>query len=581
MGLTRRSFLATGSAAFALAARRSHARPRRTAGDDSTSAAPRRTTAPGSTPDEADLIFRGGPVLTSNDQAPRAEAVAVTRGIISAVGLASDVMAHKGPRTQLIDLKGHALAPGFFDVHMHTAFAIQDSWLDLGPATTKDVEGALAKLKAATASTPPGAWILGKLFDPSIMPGPPITMGLLDSVAPNHPVWILESNGHVAYANSKAFAAAGITDSTPDPPQGRYVRENGTLTGRVEEPPAYEPFSAKMPRPTPQEFADGVRRIFGRAAAAGCTCLHDCGLGSIAGAPDVDALSAIMRSDPPVRYSAFLVSSHMDTWLGMGLTPNSGNDRFRLTGIKLWSDGSNQAKTGYQREPYLNSTSVGSLNYTLEELTATMQRAHDLGWQLGVHANGDAAIDAVLQAYASVLTKTPRANHRHRIEHSSILHRDQMQKMKELAISPSFLIGHVYYWGRAFRDDILGPRRANLYDPCRSALEAGLRITLHSDYNVTPIAPLHFIETAVTRVMRDGGGVLNPDERITAQQALKAVTLDAAWQCRKDDITGSIEPGKCADFVVLEKDPTAVDPATIASIKVVETWLGGYKRQTS
>jgi predicted amidohydrolase YtcJ len=124
----------------------------------------------------------------------------------------------------------------------------------------------------------------------------------------------------------------------------------------------------------------------------------------------------------------------------------------------------------------------------------------------------------------------------------------------------------------------LGPQRANLLDPCRSALNAGMRISLHSDYNVTSVAPLGFIQTAVTRVMRDGGEVLNPNDRITVHQALKAVTLDAAWQCRKDDITGSIEPGKCADFAVLEKDPTAVDPTTIKSIKVVEIWLDGYKR---
>jgi predicted amidohydrolase YtcJ len=175
------------------------------------------------------------------------------------------------------------------------------------------------------------------------------------------------------------------------------------------------------------------------AAAAGCTSLHDVGLGSLFGAGDIEALTAVMRGDPPVRYSAFLVSNLMETWLGMGLTPNTGNDRFRLTGIKLWSDGSNQGLTGYQREPYLNSSSRGSLNYTLEQITETMQKAHDLGSQLGVHANGDAGIDTTLQAFASVLTKNPRKNHRHRIEHCSLLHEDQIQKMKELEISPSFL----------------------------------------------------------------------------------------------------------------------------------------------
>ncbi|MGH2602636.1 MAG: amidohydrolase, partial [Dehalococcoidia bacterium] len=313
----------------------------------------------------------------------------------------------------------------------------------------------------------------------------------------------------------------------------------------------------------------------------GCTGLHDCGLGMLGGPQDIEAVQRVMRTDPPIRYSAFLVSTHMQAWQAMGLTPNTGNDRFKLTGIKLWADGSNQGLTGYQRVPYLNSSSCGALNYTPEQITEGMQTAHDLGWQIGVHANGDAAIDVTLQAYETVLTKRPRNDHRHRIEHCSVLHADQIRTMARLGLSPSFLIGHVYYWGRAFRDAILGPERVNLYDPCASALAGGLRVSLHSDYDVTPIEPLRYIENAVTRVMRDGGDVLNPAERITVEQAIKAVTLDAAWQCRIDDVAGSLETGKRADLVILEKDPTAVDPSTIRSIAVMETWLDGARRYSA
>jgi len=149
--------------------------------------------------------------------------------------------------------------------------------------------------------------------------------------------------------------------------------------------------------------------------------------------------------------------------------------------------------------------------------------------------------------------------------------------MAKLGISPSFLIGHVHYWGRAFRDHILGPERVKLYDPCASALAHGLRISLHSDYNVTPIDPLRCVSNAVNRDMRDGGEVLNPAERITVRQALRAVTIDAAWQCRMDNVAGSLEAGKYADLVILDRDPFAVDAKAIGTVKVRETWSEGKR----
>lgn len=136
----------------------------------------------------------------------------------------------------------------------------------------------------------------------------------------------------------------------------------------------------------------------------------------------------------------------------------------------------------------------------------------------------------------------------------------------------------MYYWGKAFRDNILGPKRAALYDPCASALKGKLRISLHSDFNVTTIEPLRYIDNAVNRRMRDGGEVLNPDECISVEQALRAVTIDAAWQCRVDDIAGSLEPGKYADMVVLDRDPLTIDPAKVIELKVMETWLQGERR---
>jgi predicted amidohydrolase YtcJ len=271
----------------------------------------------------------------------------------------------------------------------------------------------------------------------------------------------------------------------------------------------------------------------------------------------------------------------MARWEAAGIKPGHGNDLLRVDGMKAWVDGSNQAYTGYQRSNYLGRDSRGTENYTLAQLTDVVRRAHRAGWQVGVHANGDAAIDTSIAAYETVLRETPRADHRHRIEHCSVLHPEQIARMQALGLSPSFLIGHVRWWGKAFRDRILGPERAQLYDPCASALKAGLRISLHSDWNVTPIDPLRCAEDAVARVMHEGGGVLGTDERIPVEAALRAITIDAAWQCRMDHIVGSLEPGKYADLALLERDPTAVGPTEIASIKVSETWLAGERRHVA
>jgi predicted amidohydrolase YtcJ len=337
----------------------------------------------------------------------------------------------------------------------------------------------------------------------------------------------------------------------------------------------------RMPLPSAAEMRGRVRRLFDRAASVGCTALHDCGIGLLAGTNDLALLQSVMEDDPPIRYRGMLIATHMDDWERMSVHPGRGDDRFRVHGIKAWSDGASQAYTAYQRDNYLGRDTRGALNYTPEQLTEGIRRAHRAGWQVGVHANGDAAIDTTLKAYETVLRETPRVDHRHRIEHCSVMHVEHLAKMRELGLSPSFLIGHIRWWGKAFRDRILGPERTRFYDPCASALRSGLRISLHSDWWVTPLEPLRYVEDAVTRIMHEGGEVFSADERIPVEAALRAVTIDAAWQCRMDDIVGSLEPGKLADLTLLERDPTAVSPTEIRRIKVSETWVSGERRHVA
>ncbi|MDI1244753.1 MAG: amidohydrolase [Rhodoferax sp.] len=527
----------------------------------------------------ADTLFLANNILTMSANTPRVEAIASRRGRIMAVGRRADLMGLKGKHTQVVDFGDQTVLPGFVDPHMHSNFCGLRPWLDVGPFTTADMDDARRKIAQAAAQAKPGDWVLGKMLDPSIMSGQPFSLQDLDRVSPHVPVFVLESNGHVAYANTKAFELAKVTKALPDPPQGRFMRDaSGELTGRLEEPPAFQPFVSVLPTPRPEEFVGFLRADLDDASKKGCTALHDCGIGGLYGEADLALIDKVMQGDPGVRYAGMLVSTHFKKWQQMGLRPGARSNRLTLNGIKAWSDGSNQGGSGYQRQPYLGSTNRGALNYTPEEIEHVIREAHQAGWQLGIHANGDAAIDVTLDAFQKATGQAGGHQLRHRIEHCSILHDDQIARMKAMGISPSFLIGHVHFWGRAFRDRLLGQERADRLDPCRSALDAGLRISLHSDYNVTPIDPLRCVQNAVLRDMREGGGILNEKERITVAQGLRAVTLDAAWQCHLDHVCGSLEPGKAADLVVLEKDPHKVAPDKIQDIRIHSTWLDGSKR---
>jgi predicted amidohydrolase YtcJ len=243
------------------------------------------------------------------------------------------------------------------------------------------------------------------------------------------------------------------------------------------------------------------------------------------------------------------------------------------------ADGSNQGFTGLQRDPYLNSEDRGLAYVQPDELTAVALERAQKGWHLAIHGNGDAAIDNILDTCDALrdagidLSKV-----RPRIEHCSILHDDQIARMKDLGVSASFLIGHVHYWGVAMRDDVFGPEKAQLLDRCHAVEQAGVGFTLHSDFMVTDPDPLHMIEMAVTRkTWKDPDYVLAPQERIPVETAIRAVTSEAAWQLFSEHEVGSLEVGKYADLVILEKDPRSVDPDQIKNIQILETWMDGKR----
>ena len=314
--------------------------------------------------------------------------------------------------------------------------------------------------------------------------------------------------------------------------------------------------------------------------------LCDQGTGLFQGVKELDLYAGLRDTNRmSVRFRYSLSQAIADKWDEAEVQWGDGDEWLRLTGWKIVSDGSNQGRTGLQREPFLNSAEKGIAYVDIDELNTAVEARLRAGWAVCVHANGDAAIDRVLDAFEQAQAQglEPSAS-RCRIEHCSILHDEQIVRMAKLGLSPSFLIGHVYYWGAALVDDIFGIEKASLLDRTGACEAQGIRWTIHSDDPVTEMNPLRCIENAVTRSMWRSSELLSPQECIPVEAALRAMTIDAAWQCHSDNEVGSLEVGKFADFVVLDEDPTKVDPQRLSEIKVLETWVNGqavYTRQSS
>ena len=530
--------------------------------------------------DKAELLVTGS-LITMDDSRPSADAMAVAGGRILAVGSRAELESFVGPGTRILEHKTGAILPGFVEPHLHlVTSALVFNGVDCSPYTNKTLDAVLATLKAAVAANPAGQAVVGQLFDPSLLPGQPdLTADLLDQISTTVPIVVMNASQHFFYVNSAAYAAVGVTAATPNPPGGDYGARGGTLTGIISEAGAMIPFMKVLPALTPEVISKAVTGIAAMAAAAGVTYVHEAATGAIAGVQEVDLLHHTFAAPGfPIRGSMSLWGENLEAFTEAGIVPGSGDDRLRSQTVKWVSDGSNQGYTGFMRENYLGRDTRGVANFTPEQLVANFAKTVTAGWPIMCHANGDAAMDMVLAAFAET-AKTPAwdGSKRHRTEHSSVLHDEQIAAMAALGVTPSFLMNHVRLWGKVMRDDILGAERANLLDRYGSVVKAGLRASLHCDYSVSPIGPLSYVATAAARTMADGGEVLNAAERVSVAQALRANTIDAAWMCHADGLTGSLAEGKAADFVLLADNPLdhENDPDAVREIGVLATYLDG------
>jgi predicted amidohydrolase YtcJ len=412
-----------------------------------------------------------------------------------------------------------------------------------------------------------------------------LTADDLDRVSKDIPIFIVNQSGHIGYVNHKAIELAGITEKTPNPKGGGiYVKDaKGKLTGKLVEPPSYLPFMAKMPNPTETELFGAIQGTMKKMALTGVTTASDMSVGGNFGVDkEVAIYKAIFaKKQSPIRVRGYLFSETLPAGYN-AIKPNDGDDQLRFIGIKYITDGSTQGLTAALKEPYSypkNSQWSGALNFKDADIYASMKSYFDQGWQISSHSNGDKAIDQALNSYAKLLAGNPKPQDRRlRIEHFTVNNESQVKKAVQLGVVPSFTIGHVDYWGAAFHDHIIGPERAKRIDPAGDFKRLGGKFTLHSDSPVSNVGPLNYISEEVTRLWQlPPQKVLGPDQAVSVDDAIRAVTIDAAYQVFADNIVGSLEVGKQADLVILEKNPRKTPPADIRNIKVRETWVDGKK----
>jgi predicted amidohydrolase YtcJ len=522
--------------------------------------------------DRGQLYFNGT-VRTMDPACPVAEAVAVRDGNIIAVGAKSHCTAALEKGYQPVDLQGTVLLPGFIDTHLHPVMLIFFALnCDLGDA--QSIGDLQIGLREALLKKSGDSWLVGLNFDEQNMREKRVPdRHDLDKVSTDRPVVVIKHDGHSVFANTRAIEAAGVTASSPDPEAGVIERESGDYPSGAFREIAAQLILNAMPMPELPVLVEGARQTFSRLASLGLTSLGvvlqtgEEGPAGSAGAFDIPAMQLFTEHCPQSLYS-LLIASNVNGLDGLKDSAlNRGANR--LGGVKLFADGTFGSSTAYMFEPFSdNPQKQGMLMHPPEELYRRMAEAHNAGWQVCIHAIGDAANRLCVELYGRLYKEFPRPGCRHRIEHASIMDEKMMSELSRLGIvvstQPMFIHSEKDWLRRR-----LGADRCKIVYPFRSFLDAGIKVAGASDAPIESQDVLKAIQCCVTR---EG---FEPRQCISVEKAVRMYTLDAAYAQFEEGIKGSTTPGKRADLVILSDDPFKVKRHKIKDIKVVQTVVGG------
>ncbi len=527
---------------------------------------------------EETRIFRAPRVITLTGDEP--EAFAVLGETVVASGSTAELRA-RFPEADVDELEG-VVVPGFNDAHMHPSMTAEDLLhLDVSPGAVRSLAQLKEVLSAEARRMPAGQWIRASRYDDAKMTeGRVLTRWDLDEVAPEHPVLVVHVAGHWAVVNSKALERGHFDDDSVAPPGGAFGRDgSGRLNGLLYEQvlfdfayPAVASGPTVVPASTPEERLQGLRRAFALFHASGLTSVGDALVG-----PDDVALyqEAERRGLLSMRVNMLITHDHFDAVRRLGLRSGFGSTHLRFGGVKTFVDGAIGGRTCLLEEPFEGTDSHGMQTTSTEELADIVRAVHEAGSRLCVHANGDRAIALLLDLVEAAEAATPRPDAHHRIEHCSVITDEILTRMRRLGMIAVPFGSYVSYHGGKLLDWYGADRLERMFAH-RAFLDCGVAVAGSSDYPCGPFEPLTAIQSCVTRRGSDGAS-LGPGQRISVREALELYTTGSAYASGEQDVKGRLAPGYLADFVVLEADPLAADPLSLASIAVRATYVGGQK----
>ncbi|WKX68980.1 amidohydrolase [Streptomyces sp. XD-27] len=554
----------------------------------------------------ADLVFLNGSVLTVDPDFTVASALAVTDGVISAVGDRDDVAPSIGPGTQVVDLDGGTLLPGINDSHLHgCAFGIgmPPLSLDVSHPAVRSIADVAEAVRDAAAHTPAGEWISGHGWDPGYLaecvadPSRLPTRHDLDAVSPDHPVLLYSFSGHATWVNSAALARAGVDRDAVDAYGPLIVTDAaGEPTGLLQEG-AQDLVHRALPALSPQVRAEAIKSTLATLARVGVTSYTEPGLGPggdslMRGALAQSTLEVYRRllagGELTARVSVLLLPTGMvgtaeefiQALGGAGGLTTADPRLLNVVGVKIFADGIVPNKTAWMHEPYVGG-GCGSLcvggdtdDERVAEVGRMIRHAHAAGYQIGVHVTGDRGIDAVVDAFAAAAAEHPRNDPRHYVIHGDFLTARSMKTLAEHGFGVN--MNPTIKWVVAdVEEEFVGPERAAYAWPYRDALDAGVTVASGSDAPVTFPDWRQGVATMLLRESKASGRVSGPDQRIQLAEALRTYTVNAAWQDFAEEWKGSLEVGKVADLCVLAGDLLSADPRDIPGMPVVLTVVGG------
>lgn len=534
------------------------------------------------TPPSAQAYINGH-ILTMDSRNSVVEAVYIEDDKIIATGTSAEIQ--KMAKGEVHDLQGKTMMPGIIDAHGHfpgSGLAAVAVDLNSPPINqVKNINDALELLRAKSANTAKGEWIYAYGFDDTqVAEQRFLSRSELDGVSTDHPIFVSHVSGHMGIANSLAFSKAGI-DKYTEAPEGGLIRHNaeGELAGVVEE---------NAQRPILMQALDlGLSEFWAMSRYASAEYLQQGVTTAQNGLADVKMLKGISALGRIGIYPQRLVlwpdlTAAKQIQSGELSKNNLESERVQIGALKLIADGSIQGYTGFLGHPYHDIPEGKKSDYrgyptmSEQELNQAVAEFHKNGWQIAMHGNGDASIDMIINAFRKAQEQHPRDDARPIIIHAQMTRDDQLDKFAELKMSPSFFNAHVYYWGDRHKKLFMGPERAARMSPMNGALRRKVPFTLHLDTPIVPMTPFLAAWSAVSRES-SSGEVLGAEQAISPEQALRAITIDAAWQIFAENNRGSIEKGKFADLIVLDRNPLS-SPDAMKNVKVLNTIIGGVNR---